>query len=176
MGVRHREWPVEGVQFHPEAILTEHGHALLRNFLAGAAVRRRLQMAMLAAAMLYPAAAAAGALAQCQAAAREFDAVARCLTALDLEILTALQQAERRAGAAARDFDERAKRGNTGYAALAQSSRAFALYQGAQCEYVHAMTPGSNVRPKAAGPAAADLARIACRIDLARQRIEELGN
>ena len=36
MGVRHREWPVEGVQFHPEAILTEHGHALLSNFLAGA--------------------------------------------------------------------------------------------------------------------------------------------
>jgi len=33
MGVRHRELPVEGVQFHPEAILTEHGHALLRNFL-----------------------------------------------------------------------------------------------------------------------------------------------
>jgi anthranilate synthase component 2 len=36
MGVRHREWSVEGVQFHPEAILTEHGHALLANFLAGA--------------------------------------------------------------------------------------------------------------------------------------------
>ena len=35
MGVRHREWAVEGVQFHPEAILTEHGHALLRNFLEG---------------------------------------------------------------------------------------------------------------------------------------------
>ena len=35
MGVRHREWPVEGVQFHPEAILTEHGHDLLRNFLEG---------------------------------------------------------------------------------------------------------------------------------------------
>ena len=34
MGVRHRELAVEGVQFHPEAILTEHGHALLRNFLA----------------------------------------------------------------------------------------------------------------------------------------------
>ena len=33
MGVRHRSLPVEGVQFHPEAILTEHGHALLRNFL-----------------------------------------------------------------------------------------------------------------------------------------------
>jgi anthranilate synthase component 2 len=35
MGVRHREHAVEGVQFHPEAILTEHGHALLKNFLAG---------------------------------------------------------------------------------------------------------------------------------------------
>jgi anthranilate synthase component 2 len=34
MGVRHRTLPIEGVQFHPESILTEHGHALLRNFLA----------------------------------------------------------------------------------------------------------------------------------------------
>jgi anthranilate synthase component 2 len=33
MGVRHRKWPLEGVQFHPESILTEHGHALLNNFL-----------------------------------------------------------------------------------------------------------------------------------------------
>ena len=33
MGVRHRELVVEGVQFHPESILTEHGHALLKNFL-----------------------------------------------------------------------------------------------------------------------------------------------
>ena len=33
MGVRHREFPIEGVQFHPESILTEHGHALLKNFL-----------------------------------------------------------------------------------------------------------------------------------------------
>jgi anthranilate synthase component 2 len=33
MGVRHRQYAIEGVQFHPESILTEHGHALLKNFL-----------------------------------------------------------------------------------------------------------------------------------------------
>ena len=33
MGVRHKELAIEGVQFHPESILTEHGHALLKNFL-----------------------------------------------------------------------------------------------------------------------------------------------
>lgn len=33
MGFRHRDYPIEGVQFHPESILTEHGHALLKNFL-----------------------------------------------------------------------------------------------------------------------------------------------
>ena len=33
MGVRHKELAIEGVQFHPESILTEHGHAMLKNFL-----------------------------------------------------------------------------------------------------------------------------------------------
>ncbi len=35
MAVRHRELDVQGVQFHPESILSEHGHALLKNFLLG---------------------------------------------------------------------------------------------------------------------------------------------
>jgi anthranilate synthase/aminodeoxychorismate synthase-like glutamine amidotransferase len=34
MALRHREWPMVGVQFHPEAVLTDSGHELLRNFLA----------------------------------------------------------------------------------------------------------------------------------------------
>jgi anthranilate synthase/aminodeoxychorismate synthase-like glutamine amidotransferase len=36
MGLRHRSLAVEGVQFHPEALLTEHGHKLLQNFIQGA--------------------------------------------------------------------------------------------------------------------------------------------
>ena len=35
MGLRHRRFAVEGVQFHPEALLTEHGHRMLQNFIEG---------------------------------------------------------------------------------------------------------------------------------------------
>ncbi|VAW94838.1 Anthranilate synthase, amidotransferase component @ Para-aminobenzoate synthase, amidotransferase component [hydrothermal vent metagenome] len=33
MGIQHKEYPIQGIQFHPESILTEHGHDMLRNFL-----------------------------------------------------------------------------------------------------------------------------------------------
>jgi anthranilate synthase component II len=33
MGLRHRSLAIEGLQFHPESILSEHGHAMLKNFL-----------------------------------------------------------------------------------------------------------------------------------------------
>jgi anthranilate synthase/aminodeoxychorismate synthase-like glutamine amidotransferase len=41
MGLRHRQYPLAGVQFHPEAILTEHGHELLANFLQDARAWKR---------------------------------------------------------------------------------------------------------------------------------------
>ncbi|MDF2139972.1 aminodeoxychorismate/anthranilate synthase component II [Paenirhodobacter sp. CAU 1674] len=39
MGLRHREKPIEGVQFHPESIASEHGHQMIRNFLEDAKVK-----------------------------------------------------------------------------------------------------------------------------------------
>jgi anthranilate synthase/aminodeoxychorismate synthase-like glutamine amidotransferase len=44
MGVRHREYPVEGIQFHPESVLTECGHQLLGNFIAQRAAPSRAAM------------------------------------------------------------------------------------------------------------------------------------
>jgi len=43
MGLRHRQHPLAGVQFHPEAILTEHGHSLLANFLEDARAWRNIR-------------------------------------------------------------------------------------------------------------------------------------
>ena len=42
MALRHRDKPVCGIQFHPESILTEHGHTLLESFLHLAGIRTRL--------------------------------------------------------------------------------------------------------------------------------------
>ncbi len=42
MGFRHRELPIHGVQFHPESIATEHGHALLANFLATCGIEAKV--------------------------------------------------------------------------------------------------------------------------------------
>ena len=41
MGFRHRDLPIHGVQFHPESIATEHGHALLANFLKTCGIEAR---------------------------------------------------------------------------------------------------------------------------------------
>jgi anthranilate synthase component 2 len=41
MGIRHRELPIHGVQFHPESIATEHGHAMLANFLSLSGIEAR---------------------------------------------------------------------------------------------------------------------------------------
>lgn len=132
---------------------------------------RRVVAAALAAALAAPSA-QAGAMDECEGAG-DRNAVARCLSGLDLATLAALKQAETVAGKAAREL-EVATRQPGAYTAFATSSRAFALYQQAQCDYVRALQPDANVRAKTPEPTAAELAKIACRIDLARDRIELL--
>ena len=132
---------------------------------------RRFAVIALALAVLSPAA-LAGAMEECEGAG-DRDAVAKCLSTLDLETLAALKRAEAAAGRAARDVEDATKRPGA-YTAFASAARAFALYQQAQCEYVRSVQPDANLRPTSAAPSAADLAKIACRIDLARERIETL--
>jgi len=52
MGLRHREWPVEGVQFHPESILTEGGHRMVANWLVACGQPGALEAVDVAAARL----------------------------------------------------------------------------------------------------------------------------
>jgi hypothetical protein len=132
----------------------------------------RIRAVTVLAAALLATAARAGALEECDRPG-DREAAARCLTALDLETLAALKKAETAAGRAAHDVEVASKRPGA-YTAFASSSRAFALYQQAHCEYVRSMQPDANVRPTSAAPSDADLAKIACRIDLARERIEIL--
>jgi hypothetical protein len=132
----------------------------------------RLLAAAALAAALFPAGAIAGAMDECEGAG-DAAAVAKCLTDLDLETLAALKRAEAAAGRAARDVEVESKRPGA-YTAFAASSRAFALYQQAQCDYVRSLQPDANARPTSAAPSRADLAKVACRIDLARDRIELL--
>jgi hypothetical protein len=121
---------------------------------------------------LVPLAATAGAMAECaRTGGRE--AVAKCLSDLDLETLAALKRAESAAGKAARDTEVSSRQPGA-YTAFASSSRAFALYQQAQCDYMRAREPDANVRARSPEPSAADLAQLACRIDLARDRIDLL--
>jgi hypothetical protein len=130
----------------------------------------RLCVAALAVSLV-PLSAAAGAMDECEEA--DAEATAKCLGALDLETLAALKKSETATGRAARGIEESTKRPGA-YTAFAASSRAFALYQQAQCDYVRAIQPDANVRPTTPAASVADMAKTACRIDLARERIEIL--
>jgi hypothetical protein len=132
---------------------------------------RPLAIAALAVALASPCV-RAGAMAECEVAG-DRNAVLKCLSDLDLETLAALKRVETAAGRAAREIEVTTKQPGA-YTAFASSSRAFALYQQAQCDYVRALQPDARVRPTSAAPSPADLAKIACRIDLARDRIDLL--
>ena len=126
--------------------------------------------AVAALAALAPLVASAGARDECEG---NREGLVKCLSDLDLETLAALKRAETEAGKAARDVEVTTKQPGA-YTAFASSSRAFALYQQAQCDYVRALQPDANARARSPEPSQADLAKIACRIDLARERIDLL--
>ncbi len=126
--------------------------------------------AVAALATVAPLAATAGAMDECEG---DREGVAKCLSDLDLETLAALKRAETAAGKAAHDAEVATKQPGA-YTAFATSSRAFALYQQAQCDYVRALQPDANARARSPEPSRADLAKLACRIDLARDRIDLL--
>jgi hypothetical protein len=123
-------------------------------------------------AALYCLSAAAGAMSECEDAGSQ-EAVLKCLSDLDLETAAALKKVETAAGRAAHTVEDDTKRPGA-YTAFAGAARAFALYQVAQCDYVRAMQPGAGARPNTPAAGAADLAKIACRVDLARERIDTL--
>ena len=131
---------------------------------------RARHRAVAALAALAPLIASAGAMHECEG---DRQGLVKCLSDLDLETLGALKRAETAAGNAARDVDAATKQPGA-YTAFASSSRAFAFYQQAQCDYVRALQPDANARARSAEPSQADLAKIACRIDLARGRIDLL--
>ena len=122
-------------------------------------------------AVLFPTCAVAGAIDECEGAG-DREAVAQCLSALEGETQVALKRIETTAGRAARDIEVASKRPGA-YTAFASSSRAFALYQQAQCDYIRALQPDAGA-PAGAVPSGADVARLACRVDLTRDRIDAL--
>ena len=131
----------------------------------------RTSMAVLLFAAGLPAGAMADAMEECDKG-DDRAATAACLASLEGDAQLALKRVEMAAGKAARDVEVATKRPGA-YTAFASSSRAYTLYTQAQCDYVRAMQPDAGA-PAGAIPSAADIARLACRVDLTRERVDAL--